>query len=43
MGVDKEDMGRIRFRVKDDATESSANCSLEFGGKGKMVQRKAQD
>lgn len=41
MGGDKEDVGRIRFRVKDDATKSSTNCSLEFGAK--MGQRKTQD
>lgn len=36
-------MGRIRFRVKDDAIESSTNCSLEIGEKGRMGQRKTQD
>lgn len=31
MGGGKEDVGRIKFRVKDDVAKSGTNHRLEFG------------
>lgn len=31
MGGGREDVGRIKFRVKDDVTKSGTDHQLEFG------------
>lgn len=38
MGRGKEDVGRIKFRVKDDATKSGRNHQLEFGERERWVR-----
>lgn len=40
MGGGKEDVGRIKFRVKDDVAKSGTNHQLEFGKKERWVRER---
>lgn len=40
MGGGKEDVGRIKFRVKDDATKSGTNHQLEFGERERWIRER---
>lgn len=40
MGGGKEDVGRIKFRVKDDAVKSGTNHQLEFGKRDRWVRER---
>ena len=40
MGGGKEDVGRIKFRVKDDAAKSGTDHQLEFGKKEMWVRER---
>ena len=40
MGGGKEEVGRIKFRVKDDAAKSGTDHQLEFGEKEMWVRER---
>lgn len=40
MGGGKEDVGRLKFRVRDDAAKSGTNHHLAFGKKEQWVRER---